>query len=80
MYFMLYKVCKVCKACTACTFTYVKGIDNDVIHRKIFTTSKILVFFIFLNMANLLLINTLLLNGVKALFIFAEYFRASSGF
>ena len=31
-------------------------IDNDVTHRKIFTISKILAIFIFLNMANLLLI------------------------
>ena len=37
--------------------THVKSIDNDVKHRKIFTISKILAIFIFLNMANLLLIN-----------------------
>ena len=39
--------------------TYVKTIDNDVTHRKTFTIIKILVTFIFLNMANLLLINRL---------------------
>ena len=36
--------------------TYAKSIDNDVTYQKIFTISKILAIFIFLNMANLLLI------------------------
>ena len=35
----------------------VKSIDNDVTHRKIFTIINILAIFIFLNTANLLLIN-----------------------
>ena len=36
--------------------TYAKSIDNDVTYQKIFIISKILAIFIFLNMANLLLI------------------------
>ena len=36
--------------------TYVKGIDKDVKHRKIFTMNNILAVFIFLNMTNLLLL------------------------
>ena len=36
--------------------TYAKSIDNDVTYQKIFTISNILAIFIFLNMANLLLI------------------------
>ena len=35
---------------------YVESIDNDVTYRKIFTIINILTIFIFLNMANLLLI------------------------
>ena len=31
--------------CNIIINTYVKGIDNDVIHRKIFTLSKLLVIF-----------------------------------
>ena len=36
-----------------------KGIDNDVKHRKIFTVSKISAIFMFLHMANLILIKIL---------------------
>ena len=42
--------------CNIIINTYVKSIDIDVTHRKIFTLSKLLVIFILLNMANLLLI------------------------
>ena len=41
-------------------FRYVKSIDNDITHRKIFTIIDILAVFIFLNMANLLLITVMI--------------------
>ena len=56
-------ISKACRFATSLSILFTKSIeDNDVTHRKIFTISKILAIFIFLNMANLLLINNYVIS------------------